>query len=110
MRDYRDEYSGARVVITGACGIFGTWLAEAFAAAGARLLLTDARADELDLLAGRLGATAVAADLTDTDELAALTAAISDAWESPDVLVNCAGIYAAYLTSTSSRRSSFPGR
>jgi 3-oxoacyl-[acyl-carrier protein] reductase len=93
MRDYRDEYSGARVVITGACGIFGTWLAEAFAAAGARLLLTDARADALDLLAGRLGATAVAADLTDTDELAALTAAISDAWESPDVLVNCAGIY-----------------
>lgn len=35
MRDYTGEYDGARVVITGACGIYGTWLAEAFAAAGA---------------------------------------------------------------------------
>jgi 3-oxoacyl-[acyl-carrier protein] reductase len=93
MRDYRDEYTGARVVITGACGVFGTWLAEAFAAAGARLLLTDARAESLGALAGRLGATAVAADLTDPDQLAALTTAIGDTWESPDVLVNNAGVY-----------------
>jgi 3-oxoacyl-[acyl-carrier protein] reductase len=93
MRDYRDEYAGARVVITGACGIFGTWIAEAFAAAGAQLLLTDARAEPLGTLAGRLGATAVAADLTDDGQLAALTAAIGDAWESPDVLVNNAGRY-----------------
>lgn len=93
MRDYRDEYADARVVITGACGIVGTWLAEAFAAAGARLLLTDARAEPLGLLADRLGATAVAADLTDHDQLAALTVAIGAAWESPDVLVNNAGVY-----------------
>lgn len=93
MRDYRDEYSDARVVITGACGIFGTWLAEAFAAAGARLLLTDTRAEPLDALAARLGAIAVAADLTDHAQLAALTAAIGKAWESPDVLVNNAGVY-----------------
>jgi 3-oxoacyl-[acyl-carrier protein] reductase len=93
MRDYRDEYAGARVVITGACGIFGTWLAEAFAAAGARLLLTDVRAEPLGALAGRLGATAVPADLTDPGQLGALTAAIGAAWESPDVLVNNAGVY-----------------
>jgi 3-oxoacyl-[acyl-carrier protein] reductase len=93
MRDYRDEYTGARVVITGACGIFGTWLAEAFAAAGARLLLTDARAEPLRLLADRLGAIAVTADLTDPDQLTGLTTAIGDAWESPDVLVNNAGLY-----------------
>jgi 3-oxoacyl-[acyl-carrier protein] reductase len=93
MRDYAEEYTGARVVVTGACGIFGTWIAEAFAAAGARLLLTDARTEPLGLLAGRLGATAVTADLTDDGQLAALTAAIGAEWESPDVLVNNAGLY-----------------
>jgi 3-oxoacyl-[acyl-carrier protein] reductase len=93
MRDYRDEYTGARVVVTGACGIFGTWIAEAFAAAGARLLLTDERYGPLRELAGRLDAIAVAADLTDDGQLATLTATIGDAWESPDVLVNNAGLY-----------------
>jgi 3-oxoacyl-[acyl-carrier protein] reductase len=35
MLDYSAEYTGRRVVVTGAAGVFGTWLAEAFAAAGA---------------------------------------------------------------------------
>jgi 3-oxoacyl-[acyl-carrier protein] reductase len=91
--DYRGEYTGARVVVTGAAGVFGTWLAEAFAGAGADLLLSDARPDEVAALAGRLGARHVVADLTDDAGLRELGAAVRDTWAAPDVLVNNAGLY-----------------
>lgn len=93
MRDYRDEFTGARVVVTGAAGIFGTWIAEAFAAAGADLLLSDAREEPLAALAARLGARHTAADLTDPAGLAALGDAVAGTWRAPDVLVNNAGVY-----------------
>lgn len=90
MLDYSAEYTGARVVITGAAGIVGTWLAEAFAAAGADLLLSDSRPDDLAALAERLGARYLVADLTG-DGLAVLGSAIRE--HPPEVLVNNAGIY-----------------
>ncbi|MGA8117345.1 MAG: SDR family oxidoreductase [Actinocatenispora sp.] len=93
MLDYRTEYSGSRVVLTGAAGVMGTWIAEAFAAAGADLLLTDGRPGPLDALADRLGARRVVADLTTAEGLAALNAAMREAWPAPDVVVNNAGIY-----------------
>jgi 3-oxoacyl-[acyl-carrier protein] reductase len=93
MLDYRGEHEGTRVVVTGAAGVFGTWIAEAFAAAGADLLLTDARPGPLAALADRLGARHVAADLADPDGLRAAGAALASTWTSPDVLVNNAGLY-----------------
>ncbi|MGQ4512357.1 SDR family oxidoreductase [Streptomyces sp. DW26H14] len=93
VRDYRDEFTGTRVVVTGAAGIFGTWIAEAFAAAGADLLLTDARAEPLAALAKRLGARHLTADLADPDGLRTLGDAVVGTWEAPDVLVNNAGLY-----------------
>lgn len=92
MPDYGDEFAGRRVVITGAAGIFGTWLARAFAECRAELLLTDSRADAVAALAEPLGAAWVAADLATDDGLATLTAVMTDG-RSPDVLVNNAGLY-----------------
>ncbi|HEY4024469.1 MAG TPA: SDR family NAD(P)-dependent oxidoreductase [Pseudonocardiaceae bacterium] len=93
MLDYRAELTGARVVITGAAGIFGGWLADAFANAGADLLLTDSRQDELSTLADRLGARAVVADLSTEAGLATVGAAMTSEWPAPDVLINNAGLY-----------------
>ncbi|HEY2695591.1 MAG TPA: SDR family NAD(P)-dependent oxidoreductase [Pseudonocardiaceae bacterium] len=90
MLDYRAQLGGARVVITGAAGIFGSWLTEAFANAGADLLLTDNRPDELSTLAKQFGARTVVADLSTEAGLAAVGAAMTSA---PDVLVNNAGLY-----------------
>ncbi|MDA5147039.1 SDR family NAD(P)-dependent oxidoreductase [Streptomyces sp. AD681] len=92
VRDY-DEFDGTRVVVTGAAGIFGTWIAEAFAAAGADLLLTDARSETLATLAKRLGARHFTADLSDPQGLDLLGDALTATWPAPDVLVNNAGLY-----------------
>jgi 3-oxoacyl-[acyl-carrier protein] reductase len=91
--DYRSEFEGARVVLTGACGVIGRWIAEAFAAAGTDLLLSDARPAPLAELAGRLGARQVAADLRDDAGLRVLGDAVAGTWQAPDVLVNNAGVY-----------------
>ncbi|TDD83793.1 SDR family oxidoreductase [Actinomadura darangshiensis] len=91
--DYRGEFAGKRVVITGAAGVIGTWTAEAFAAEGADLLLTDGRPGAVAELAGRLDAHAVPADLSTGDGVTALTEAIDARWPTADILVNNAGIY-----------------
>lgn len=93
MLDYRSEFEGARVVLTGACGVIGGWIAESFAAAGADLLLSDARPGPLAELADRLGARRVVADLCDDAGLAVLGDAVAGTWDAPDVLVNNAGVY-----------------
>jgi 3-oxoacyl-[acyl-carrier protein] reductase len=91
------EFAGKGVVVTGACGIYGRWIAEAFARAGARLCLTDRDGTALDRLAaaigGARGSFALAADLTRDAEVAALAQAVAERWGAPDVLVNNAGIY-----------------
>lgn len=98
MTERYGDLSGKRVVITGAAGVHGAWIAEAFAAQGSRLLLSDVRASELGSLARRLGALAGeviehVTDLTDEVSIADLVQIIRDRWGAPDILVNNAGIY-----------------
>lgn len=87
-----------RVVVTGAAGVIGTWISQAFARDGAALLLTDRRAKDLEELAVEVGqhggqVDTVQADLGQEQGVADLLAAVRQLWGSPDVLVNNAGIY-----------------
>ncbi|MBC9177157.1 SDR family NAD(P)-dependent oxidoreductase [Pseudoroseomonas ludipueritiae] len=95
--DYAQDMAGKRVVITGACGIIGGWLAETFGEAGAQLCLTDARAEPLEALTSAPwfteGSFVQAADIRDADAIEALAAEVGRRWGAADVLVNNAGVY-----------------
>lgn len=95
--DYAKEMAGKRVLVTGACGVIGRWLAETFGEAGALLCLTDAREDALAALAQEPwftpGSFTMPADLRDAASIEALAAAVGAKWGAVDVLVNNAGIY-----------------
>ena len=91
------DFTGHGVVVTGALGIYGTWIADAFAHAGAKLCLTDREAAGLEQRLAASGAAAGsfvhAADITDDAALATLVAAVGEHWGAADILVNNAGVY-----------------
>ncbi len=91
------RFAGKTVVITGAAGVYGRELSAGFAREGARLLLTDRRADALAEAAAALNLPQERlrlhpADLADDGALDSLIAAAT-AEGAPDVLINNAGIY-----------------
>ena len=90
------EFKEKRVVVTGACGVFGRWITTAFAEAGARVCLSDNRADKLAPALAALpgqGHISHATELTDAASVDALVDHVADAWESVDIVVNNAGVY-----------------
>ncbi|WP_199559512.1 SDR family NAD(P)-dependent oxidoreductase [Paracoccus sediminilitoris] len=98
--DFKDHYHGKGVVITGAAGLFGRGLAQTFAAAGARICVTDRDQDALDQLLAELdvpGSMAVAADLTSTPDMLALIGTVGRAWGAPDIVINNAAIYPSHF-------------
>jgi 3-oxoacyl-[acyl-carrier protein] reductase len=101
--DYGREFTGKRVVVTGAVGVIGRWIAEAFHAQGAELLLSDRRAGPLEELGASLGAHTVVANLANADGVAGLIAAMDDRWPTADILVNNAGIYPRTPLGTTTR-------
>jgi 3-oxoacyl-[acyl-carrier protein] reductase len=93
-----DEFSGRKVVLTGACGVIGRWIAKAFAAAGARLCLSDQRGDALAALADELGVIGDGGmthvtNLSDSASIDDLVAKVEKAWAAPDIVINNAGVY-----------------
>ncbi len=91
------DFTGQGVVITGALGIYGTWITDAFARAGAKLCLTDRDPAGLQRrlaeAGGAEGSFTHVADITDDTALAGLAAAIGEHWGAADILVNNAGVY-----------------
>lgn len=84
------SFAGKRIWITGASSGIGAALAEAFAAAGARLVLSGRRRDALDAVAARVQPDATILPFEATD-WAALPGVVAQAG-AIDMLVNNAGI------------------
>lgn len=94
--DFGPQFQGKGVVVTGALGLFGRGIAKAYAAVGAKVCVTDRGEAELQALVEELGTEgsfAQACDLTSTDDMDGLIAAVGEAWGAPDILINNAGIY-----------------
>ena len=92
------QFQDKKVVVTGAAGIYGGWIAAAFAKAGAQLCLSDFRGDLLDGVVTRLGLDPArtllhGTELTEEKSIRELAAMVATKWGAPDVVVNNAGVY-----------------
>jgi 3-oxoacyl-[acyl-carrier protein] reductase len=92
------EFKDKHVVVTGAAGIFGRWIAAYFAREGARLCLSDVREEALAEAARTLGMPddrllLHPTELTDDASIADLVSLVKQRWGAPDIVVNNAGIY-----------------
>jgi len=92
------QFEDKKVVVTGAAGIYGGWIAAAFAKAGARLCLSDFRRDLLDGVVKRLGLDPArtllhGTELTDSSSIRELALLVAGEWGAPDIVVNNAGVY-----------------
>jgi 3-oxoacyl-[acyl-carrier protein] reductase len=89
------RFADKKIVITGAAGVFGKWIAQAYADEGARLYLSDIREDALRDAAAKLKGTDVSlhvTDLVDEDSLNSFVQAVERDWGAPDIVINNAGI------------------
>lgn len=95
------EFENKTMVITGAAGIFGRWIAAHFAREGARLCLSDIRMDALERMVAELGLDRSkvllhATELTSDASMLELVDLVRREWQAPDILVNNAGIYTRF--------------
>ena len=96
--DYYGEFCDKKVLITGAAGVLGGWMADAFARHGAHLVLCDRRVDALaDAVSqGRwenVKTLIHQTELRDQASMDSLVAMVEAQWGAPDILINNAGVY-----------------
>lgn len=86
--------SGKTALVTGATGGIGAEIATALHAQGAHVFITGRNTEKLEALKNTLGdrVTSVAADLSNTDDIAALLKTVDENSEGLDILVNNAGL------------------
>jgi NAD(P)-dependent dehydrogenase (short-subunit alcohol dehydrogenase family) len=84
---------GKGAVVTGAASGIGKAIATAFIQAGARVLLCDLNAKALEEAASELGSSAIGRviDVSDETQVESAMRAARDAFNSLDIVVNCAG-------------------
>jgi 3-oxoacyl-[acyl-carrier protein] reductase len=92
MRNLTFDFTGRTVVVTGAARGVGRAVGEHFRAAGATVYLVDLDADTVMDAAREIGAVGLAADVSDTSQVAEVMARVVADTGRIDVLVNNAGI------------------
>lgn len=96
------EFKNKTVLITGAAGIFGGWIARAFARNGASLILSDINEGKLKTLQEELRSENVdvmthVTDLKKIDSIDDLVTTVINEHKYVDVLINNAGLYPSHL-------------
>ncbi len=88
------QLAGRRVLVSGAASGIGLATAQAFAAAGCRVAITDVAEQALEQARGTIGADclAVPCDISRPDQVAHLAGKVTETFGALDVLVNNAGI------------------
>lgn len=86
------QLEGKTALVTGAASGFGAGIAEAFAQAGARVMVADINADGAAKVARSLGGDSVQVDVASGASVQAMADATLAAFEHLDILVNNAGI------------------
>jgi NAD(P)-dependent dehydrogenase (short-subunit alcohol dehydrogenase family) len=118
MSNREFDLRGKVILVTGATGLIGREVCDAFAAYGADLVITDLRSDQLDSLVDDLRnkyatqVSGVAADVTSDDDVTAIFRTVEREHHRLDVVVNLAAIDAKFDTGVGdvspSRFENFP--
>lgn len=101
MMEY-SEFKNKTVLVTGAAGVFGKWIAKAFARNGAKLILSDINEEKLKAFKEELTSKNVevithTTDLRDLDSIEDLVDVVQKHSNYVDILINNAGLYPSHL-------------
>ncbi len=86
------KLDGVTAIVTGGGSGLGEASAKALAAAGAKIAIFDLNEENAERVAGEVGGSAHACDVSDASQTEAAMAAARDAQGAARVLINCAGI------------------